>query len=82
MVEIVKYQILLRQGEIFVEVLISVQKNISKGSNRKRKNLVWMVIRITDEGNVRLGNDLDVDLKITQMQNVQSHQNMMRNSER
>ena len=37
----------------------------SKGSERKRKHLVRMVIRTTDERNVHLRNILDVDLKIT-----------------
>ena len=37
----------------------------SKGSDRKRKNLVWLVIRTTDKQNGRLGNVLDVNLKIT-----------------
>ena len=37
----------------------------SKRSDRKRKKLLRLVIRITDECNRRLGNVLDVDLKIT-----------------
>ena len=42
----------------------SAEKN-SKGSESKSKNIVGMVIRTTDKRNVRLGNALDVDLKIT-----------------
>ena len=38
-----------------------------------------MVIRTTDKRNVRLGNVLDVDLKITYLQNCQSHQKRARN---
>ena len=34
-----------------------------------------------DEWNVRLGNDLYVDLNITQLQNVQRHQKITRNLE-
>ena len=65
MVEIVKWQTLFRQSTLFVEVLITLQKNISKRSERKRENLARLVIRTTDKNNARLGNDLDVDLKIT-----------------
>ena len=65
MVEIVRDQTLFRQSELFVEVLITLQKNVSKGSERKRKNIVRMVIWTTDERNVLLGNVLDVDTKIT-----------------
>ena len=36
-----------------------------KESERKRKNIVWLVIQTTDKRNVRLGNVLDVDVKIT-----------------
>ena len=42
----------------------SEEKN-SKGLERKRKKIVWLVFRTTDERNGRLGNVLDVDLKIT-----------------
>ena len=49
----------------FVEVLITLQIFFPKGSDRKRKKLVRLVIRKTDERNVRLGNVLDVDMKIT-----------------
>ena len=34
-----------------------------------------------DERNGHLGNSLDVDLKITSLQNVQSHQKIIRNDE-
>ena len=33
-----------------------------------------LVIRTTDKWNIRLANVLDADLKITLLQNVQSHQ--------
>ena len=36
-----------------------------KGSDRKRKNLVWMVIQTTNKRNGFLGKVLDVDLNIT-----------------
>ena len=40
-------------------------ENVSKGPERKRKKLVRLVIQTTDKRNVRLGNVLDVYLKIT-----------------
>ena len=60
-----KEQTLFRKSVIFVEVLITLQKNISNGSDKKSKKLVQLVIWTTDEQNVRLGNVLDVDLNIT-----------------
>ena len=65
MVEILREQTMFIQSALFVEVLITLQKNASKESESKRKNLMRMVIRTTDERNVRLGNVLDVDLKMT-----------------
>ena len=56
-------------------------KNASKGLERKRKNLMRLMLRTIDERNVRFGNALDVDLKITLSQNVQSHQKIMKNGE-
>ena len=41
------------------------EENVSKVSDRKRNRLVWLMLRKIDERNVRLGNALDVDLKIT-----------------
>ena len=57
------------------------QKNVSKGSDTKRKNLERVVIRSTDKRNGCLENILDVDLKITSLQNVQIHQRKMINGE-
>ena len=65
LVEIVKDQILFRKNALFAEVLITLQRNVSKGSESKRKNLVRLVIWTTYKWNVRLGNVLDVYLKIT-----------------
>ena len=39
------------------------------------------MFRAIEEQNVRLGNALDVDMKITLLQNFQSHQKIMRNGE-
>ena len=78
----VKKQKLFRQIALFVEVLINLQKNVSKGLDRKRKNLVRLVIRTTDEQNGHLGNVLDVDIKITYLQNIQSHQKILKNGKR
>ena len=49
----------------FLEVLITLQKKNSKGLDRKKKNLVRLVLRTTDERNGHLENVLDADLKIT-----------------
>ena len=38
-------------------------ENVSKGSDRKRKKIVRLLIWTTDEHNALLGNVLDVDLK-------------------
>ena len=65
LVEIVKEKKPFIHSELFVEVLITLQKNVSKVSERKSKKLMRLVIRTTDKRNVRLGNVLDVDLKTT-----------------
>ena len=65
MEEIGKEKTLLRKGALIVEVLIALQKNVSKGSDIKRKKLVRMVIGTTDKRNRHLGNVSDVDLNIT-----------------
>ena len=49
--EIVRKQTLFRKIAPFVEVLITLQKNVSKVLNSKRKNLVPLVLRTTDELN-------------------------------
>ena len=56
---------LFRQSAHFVEVQITLQKNASKGYERKSKNLVRLMLRTIDEQTVRPGNALDLDLKIT-----------------
>ena len=77
--EIEREQTLFRQSAPFVEVLITLQKNVSKGLDRKRKNLVRLVLQKTDKRNRYLKNILDADMKITYLQNFQSHQKIMRN---
>ena len=52
----------------FVELLITLKQK-SKVSDRKRNNLVQLVIRTTDTRNGRLRNIFDVNLKITCLQN-------------
>ena len=76
-----KEQTLFKKNTLFVEVLSTLQKNVSKRSDRKRKNLVRLVIWTTDERDVRHSNVLDVDLKITKLKNIQSHQNRTRDGE-
>ena len=70
-----------RKSAIFVDVPTILQKCISKGSERKIKKLVRLVIQITDIRNVHLGNILDVDLNITYLLNVRSQLNRMINGE-
>ena len=48
----------------FVEVFITLQKNVSKGSYRKIKKLVRLVLWTTDKRNGRLEKILDVYLNI------------------
>ena len=79
MEEIVKEKTLFRKSAPFVKVLITPQKNVSKGSDRKYKKLVQMVIGKTGKRNVNIGENIYVDLKITKLQNFWSHQNRMRN---
>ena len=64
MEEIPKEETLFRQSDSFVEVIITLQKCFSKGSESKRKKLVRLVIRTTDVRNACLRNVLDADLKI------------------
>ena len=40
-------------------------ENASKGQERKRRKLTRLMFHLTEIGNVRLGNALDMDLKIT-----------------
>ena len=64
LVGIVKEHMIFRKSAHFVEVLITLQKNASKGEERKRKNLARLMFQKIVKRNVRLGNALDVDLKI------------------
>ena len=62
--EIVREQVLSRQSARFMEVLVYLQKNNIKGSERKMKKLVRLVIWTTDKRNARLINVLDMYLNI------------------
>ena len=57
-------QTLFIQSAIFVEVLIILQKNVSKGSDRKSKTLLHLVLRKIYKQNGHLENVLDEDLRI------------------
>ena len=59
-----KEQTLFRKIALFVEILITLEKNVSKGLDRKRKKLMLRVLRRIDERNGHLENVLYVDLKI------------------
>ena len=63
--EIFKKQTMFIKNAPFVDVLPTFQKKKSKGSERKSKNLVRLVICTTDERNGRLRTFLDVDMNIT-----------------
>ena len=65
MVEIVREQTLFIQSAPFVELLITVEKNVSKYIYMKREKLVRLVLQTIDEQNGHLENILDVDLKTT-----------------
>ena len=43
----------------------SSAENVSKGLERKRRKLARLMFHLTEIRNIRLGNALDVDLKIT-----------------
>ena len=63
------------------EISNTVQKKcpfcggVNQSADRKRKKILRLVIRTTDEVNGRLGNVLYVDLKITYLINLRSHYN-------
>ena len=56
-------------------------EKFSKGQESKRKNIARLMLWTIYERNVGLRNALDVDLKITCSQNVQSHQKITKNGE-
>ena len=65
LVEIVMQKTLFRKSAPFVGVLITLQKNVSKGLDRESKKLVRLVLRKIDKRNGHIENVLDVDLEIT-----------------
>ena len=67
-----------RQSVNFVDLITILRENVSKGLDKKRRKLAWFVFHLTEIRNV-LVNAIDVDLKITWLQNVPSHQKIMRN---
>ena len=56
---------MFKQSAHVVEALINIQSNASKEKEREKKKLVRLMFHPIDKWNVRLGNALDVDLKIT-----------------
>ena len=66
-VEIARKQTLFTQSATFVEVLvlITLQKNISKESERKRKMIVWLGLPEKEEQYGYLEIIITLDLKIT-----------------
>ena len=73
LVDKVREHTLFRKSAHFVEVIIILRKNVSKGSDRKRKELARLVFYLTEIWIVRLGNLIDEDLNITRSQNVPIH---------
>ena len=65
LVDIMRGHNMSRQSAHFVEVRIILRKNVSKGLDRKSRKLARLVFHLTEIQNVRLGNAIDVDLKIT-----------------
>ena len=49
-----------RQSAQFVDLITILRKNVSKGSDRRRKKLARLVFHLTEIRNVRLGNAIDV----------------------
>ena len=68
-----KKQTLPRQSAHIVDFLTILWKNVSKGSERKRRKLARLVLHLTKIRIVQHGNALDADLKIILSQNVPSH---------
>ena len=64
-VDIMGEHTLFRLSAHFVEVIIILRKNVSKGLERKKRKLARLMFHLAGIRNVRLGNALDVDLKIT-----------------
>ena len=64
-VDTMRGQNLSRQGAHIVDLLTILWKNVSKGLDRKRKNLARLVFHLTEIRIVWLGNVIDTDLNIT-----------------
>ena len=73
LVNTIRKQNLQRQSAHIVDILTILWKNVSKRSERNRRKLVLLGIRLTKIQIVQLGNALDADLKIILSQNFQSH---------
>ena len=65
LVDIMREHTLYRQSENVVDLIIIPRKNVSKGLDRKGRKLARLMFHLTGIWNVRLGNALYVDLKIT-----------------
>ena len=64
LVDTMRGHTLSRKSAHFVDLITILRKNVSKGSDRKRKKLTQLVFNLTEIRNVRLGNVIYVDLKI------------------
>ena len=69
-----KKKTLPRQSAHIVDFLTILWKNVLKRSEKKKRNLILLVLRQTKIQIVQLGNALDADPKIILSQNVRSHQ--------
>ena len=73
LVDTARRQTLPRQSAHIVDLITILWKNVSKGSERKRRKLARLVLHLNKILIVQLGNALDADLKIILSQNVPSH---------
>ena len=73
LVDTVRRQTLPRKSAHIVDLITILWKNASKISEKKKRNLILLVLRQTKIWIGQLRNALDADLKIILSQNVPSH---------
>ena len=61
------------QSAHIVDLITILWKNVSKISERKKRNLVLLVLHLKKIRIVQLGNNLDADMNIILSQNVPRH---------
>ena len=73
LVNTMRKQIMPRQSAHIVDFLTILWENVSKRSEKKKRKLVLLVLRLTKIQIVQLENVLDADQKIILSQNIPSH---------